>query len=516
MRLVLKAALLFVLVLPVTVRAAWLEASSDHFVVYANDSERDIRQFSQQLERFHAAMSALTGVSTRAPSPSNRVTVFVVSGDLEVRKLYGDRRANVGAFYIPRAGGSTAIVPRISTGTTQLDDSMLALLHEYAHHFLMSTSRFAAPRWYAEGAAEFFASANFERDGSVGIGRPAYHRAYELGVSRVDVSELLDPDATRKRRGERPGFYGKSWLLVHYLTFSNERSGQLQRYLESLAQGKGMREAALGAFGDLAQLEKELNAYQKKPSMTYIRLPAADLASGAISVRALRPGEAAMMPVRLQSNRGVTLEQAQALVPEARAIAARFPEDPAVLAALAEAEHDAGNDDEAIAAADAALTRDRSQVNAYVRMGYALFRKAPKEADPAAAFRRTRTVFLLLNQLENGHPLPLLYNYRIFLEQGEPPPADAVEGLQYAADLAPFDLSLRMLLARQLVLQGKLAEARIHLAPIAYDPHGGNVAVGAQRVMNRIDSDAQWDGQDFDTLMMQASPSDDEPQATPR
>src|SRR5687767_6073470 len=122
-----------------TARAEWLEASSAHFVVYAGDSERDIRKFSEQLERFHEAMEVLTGLEVPAPSPSNRVTVFTVKSQREIERLVGQR--NVGGFYIPRAGGSVAFVPRVEVRNGQPDISMTILLHEYAHHFLLSNSR---------------------------------------------------------------------------------------------------------------------------------------------------------------------------------------------------------------------------------------------------------------------------------------------------------------------------------------------------------------------------------------
>jgi len=57
---------------------------------------------------------------------------------------------------------------------------MTILLHEYAHHFLISSQRSAMPKWVSEGAAQFFASAAFEGDGSVKIGRPNGSRGFEL------------------------------------------------------------------------------------------------------------------------------------------------------------------------------------------------------------------------------------------------------------------------------------------------------------------------------------------------
>lgn len=487
---------------PGMARAEWLEASSAHFVVYADDSDRDIRTFSQQLERYHAALAMLLSIELPAPSPSNRVTVYVVGGQGKVRKLYGENSYYVGGFYLPRAGGSLAIVPRVTTGTTNLEFSMTVLLHEYAHHYMISSSGFPLPRWYSEGGAEFFAAARFPQKGGVEVGRPATHRAVELlvpGAARdVKVTELLDPPAENRSRAY-DSFYGRSWLLFHYLTFNEARKGQLLRYLGLMTRGKTSREAGLEAFGDLAKLEHELDAYLGK-SMTMFSIPPSIITTGPVEVRRLSPGEAAMMPIRIRSRRGVDEAQAKVLLPEARAVAARFPDDPAVLSALAEAEHDAGNDKEAVAAADAALAKDPGQVNAYVQKGFSLFRMAATAPDREAAYRAARAPFVALNRRENDHPLPLIYYYRSFVEQGKPPSELALEGLMRAAEIAPFDLGLRMTLAVALVRQRKFPLARQHLGPVAYNPHGGALAAVAQRVLARMDSDPKWDGQDVGTL----------------
>lgn len=207
------------------------------------------------------------------------------------------------------------------------------------------------------------------------------------------------------------------------------------------------------------------------------------------------------MPVRVRSQLGVTEQQAQALLTEARAVAARFPEDAAVLAALSEAEHDAGNDKEAIAAADAALARDPSQVNAYVQKGLALFRMAASDPDPAAAYVRARAPFIALNRIENDHPLPLIYYYFSFVRAGKAPSQAALNGLQRAAEVAPFDIGLRMTLATQQIRDRQFAEARRNLGPVAYSPHGGELAATAQRVLTRMDSDPEWDGADIIELI---------------
>lgn len=473
-----------------TARADWLEASSPHFVVYADDSERDIRHFSEQLERYHDGMARVTGRTLPPPSPSNRVTVFVVKSEREIQRLAGSRM--IAGFYIPRAGGSVAFVPRVGGGRVELDYSMVVLLHEYAHHFIISNSNFPLPRWLSEGAAEFFSAASFRSDGGMSMGLPARQSYMQLAYAeRVTVEELLDPDLYEKNRNDGyDAFYGKSWALYHYLTFDPERRGQLGSYLRLMASGKSSREAALEAFGPFAKLDRDVAAYTRKSRILGMEFAPGLLEVGQIDVRALTAGEVAMMPVRVRSRRGVGREEAAELLVQARAVAARYPGDAAVLAALAEAEYDAGNDAEAIAAADAALALDPAQVNAYVQKGYALFRRAAaaEGEERAAAYRSAIAPFVALNKIENDHPLPLIYYYRSFAERGAEPPERAVHGLERAAELAPFDLGLRLNLASQQIEAGNLDLARSNLVPVAFHPHGGGLAGPARRVIERIDT----------------------------
>jgi len=491
------------LLLPATARAEWLEASSPHFVVYADDSERDIRRFSEQLERYHEAMAVITTTDAPPPSPSNRVTVFVVKNQREVARLFGEGGRNIGGFYIPRAGASVAIVPRVQVSSGDVDQSMTILLHEYAHHFLISNSSYPAPRWLGEGMAEFFAAARFSEDGSVTVGLPAVNRYMDIAYAdEVEVEELLDPDVYEKRRRQRyDSFYGKSWALYHFLTMERERRGQVGQYIQLMGSGKTSREAALEAFGAFADLDKDIDSYLRRRQLVSPVFRPEQLVTGAIAVRRLGEGEAEMMPVRVRSRRGVDAEEAAELVVQAREIAARHPGEAPVLAALAEAEFDAGNDAEAIAAADAALALDPAQVNAYVQKGYALFRRAAETEDSEAAYKEAVAPFLALNKLENDHPLALVYYYRGFVERGRDPSETAVLALERAADLAPFDLGLRLNLASQQISDGQFDRARSNLVPVAYSPHDNPMAEGARAVIERIDAGTQGDPEELLALL---------------
>ena len=477
-----------------TARAEWHRSSSSHFVVYANTSERDIRRISEKLEKFHAAVALVTSTKTPPPSPSSRVTVYVVKDEEQVRKLKGGDNRFVAGFYIPRASGSIAIVPQINAGSGPTDFSLTVLLHEYSHHFLISASGFPMPRWYSEGAAEYFASARFKDDGTVEVGLPAMHRAGELFFAKdVHVSDLLDPAAYEARKSkEYDAYYGKSWLLYHYLVNNPERKGQMKTYLTELVKGKSLRDAALTAFGDFKKLEKDLDRYMLSRNMMLLRLPAEWIVIDPITVTKLDAAEAAILPLVIRSQRGVDEKLATPLLAEVRAVAARFPQHPAVLSALAEAEHDAGNFAAAIAAADAALAIDKTQVNAHVQKGYALFALAEKSGEDAD-FTKARRAFVALNTIENDHPVPLIYYYTTYLRQGKPPQL-AVDGLTYASALAPYDLGLRMTLAMQQIKDRKLLAARASLSTIAANPHPDSLSKRARKVLDRLDKEPEWDG----------------------
>ena len=239
----MRRILAFIIIMLVTATpafAGWHKAETDRFVIYSDSSPEDLRSFAEVLERYHASMELETGRSLPVPSPSNRLTVYMVGSLDDLREIYGPGNSFVGGFYIPRANGSVTFVPNINlrnsgrgrTGSrlrrradtegAGLDPAMKTVLHEYAHHFLISSSRSAMPRWLSEGSAEYFSSARFSPDGSVDIGLPNNARAYEISqAAPVSLRELLDYELYKQNRGNRyDAFYGRAWLLYHYLRFN--------------------------------------------------------------------------------------------------------------------------------------------------------------------------------------------------------------------------------------------------------------------------------------------------------
>jgi tetratricopeptide (TPR) repeat protein len=493
-RIVRLAALALLLCIPSGLRAEWREAASSHFLVYSEGSEDDVRAFATKLERFDQAMRIRLNLRQEDVGPANRVVVYVVDDVGDVRRLgrFG-AKADVAGFYTPRAGGSVAVTPRRSDGRGPFGlDPGRILLHEYSHHIMFENAAMAFPAWFREGFAEFYSTALFEKDGSIRFGAAANHRAFGLiGMNPLPIEILFDPTQRKLSPVEwEATIYGRGWLLTHYLMFAASRKGQLATYLNALNGGKGSLEAARTAFGDLKLLDKELKAYLMQK-----RIPAQTLSGDALKiepvrVRTLRPGESAIMRLRMRSHVGVRRDDAVQVAAEMRAAAKPYPNDPAVQAALAEAEFDVHQLDAAEAAADRAIAADPKNSNALLyKARVRLERAAASASDSAAPWKEARRHIAAANRADPDDPRPLILFYESFGRERAKPTRNAVEGLLHAFALAPSDRRLRLIAAHQYLLDGKAAEARAALAPLAYDPHGGAAAERVAAMIAKLDSE---------------------------
>ncbi len=487
---------------PVAAHAEWHEASSDHFTVYADDSPTNVSRFAERLERFDAVLRMLTKMPATPIAPANRVTVYVVGDMSSIARLSGS--GSVAGFYIPRAGGSVAFVPKTGGGGGDGDlDEEQVLFHEYTHHFMLSNWAEAAfPAWFVEGFAEFFAPTRMRRDGTIEVARPPLYRAYAFANGLpVPAGALLTGDPAKL---DAEAIYGEGWLLTHMLLVDPKRRGQLERYMTAIAGGQPPAKAA-EALGDLRQLDRDLRAYIRS-GIRYSIIPPGTVPAATVRVRALTPGEAAVMKVRIRSKRGVDRKAALALLPLAQRAAAPFPRDPAAQVALAEAEYDAGNFAAAEAAARRAVAANPKSVDGHVYIGMARMAAAAtaKDTDPAR-WRDIRRAFLAANAIENDDPEPLTLFYRSFAAAGQTPTANARDALLRAHTLAPQDRDLRMAAAQVLLETDRGPAARRMLGPVAFSPHGGAAATFAAGIIATLDKDGaaaalkQWRGTPAET-----------------
>lgn len=485
------------------VQAAWHKASSAHFVIYADESPQKLREFATRLEKFDKAVRYVRGMQDHLVGDGNRPRVFIVPTVKDVRKLGGQTSGltpNFIGFYQGRAEGSIAVIPdKLESGMDE-DDKFLILFHEYAHHLMRHDLSVAIPLWYSEGFAEFMSTATFGRDGSVSLGRAALHRAFNIDDSKTLPLEMIFSAQNEKMSEEQwSSLYSRAWLLTHYLTFEPSRKGQLGRYLQDIAGGKNGLQAAQEAFGDFKALDRNLHGYLGRSKMTSLKVAATAIPIGPIQVEPLSAGAAEVMPHRIGLKAGVAVQERPVLVQQIRAVAAKHPGDPLVQATLAEAEFDSHQYAAAEAAADRALAADPRMIEAMIYKGQAIMERAAQDEE-GASFADARSWFMKANKLDSEDPEPLMLFHRAQARDHGRPNANAIAALHYASDLAPQDLGLRMQSAYQYLRDGKLAQARRALAPVAFDPHGGSYAKAARTAIERIDAGDGKGAQDAMTV----------------
>lgn len=450
-------------------QAEWLEATSRHFVLYANASPASLQRQSEALERLDWSLRRFMKAQEEPEIASRKLTVFLIDDD-DIARLC--RCRNVGGFYMSRVSGSLAFSGK-GGWTDSNNQGRLVLFHEYTHHFLLGTYSLAFPQWFSEGFAEFAATMKISDDRAT-IGYPAQHRAYSLLLGeRIPAEQMFDPTTRQKWSNEQmDAFYGRGWLMTHYFSFDAARFAKLRDYITAVNRGTPSVAAARQAFGDLKLLDRALQAYLKQSRISGMSMIFADQPVPPVKIRALSTGEAAMLGARMESVRGVDDESARKLYVKTAPIAARYPDDSVVQGWFAEIAHDAKEDAASEAAAARALASNPKSVQALLYRGRVQLRRLEREkSTDEAAWGKARASIIAANRADPDDAEPLWWFWQSFGMQGKPATPSSVKGLFRAQELAPQDEGVRLAAAVAHVEAGKTVEAKLLLRPLAYDPH---------------------------------------------
>ncbi|QZH73922.1 MAG: hypothetical protein JY451_09055 [Erythrobacter sp.] len=462
--------LLAITLAPAAQARDWYVAETEHFIVYSEDTERGTREFAQDLERLDEVLRILTGVGQDDEDlpESSKVTVFRFGSTADMSALAANNRnSGIGGFFIGRAHGSVAFVPRTQDRRRErsaqqgIDRDMMldpkaTLFHEYVHYFMFQHRDAPYPLWYSEGFAELFSNVEFEEDHFI-IGEVPSWRSASLATISIDLEDTFDPPA-RPDRYTTGRTYAHGWLIASHLNLNAERRGQMSNYMAAIAQGRTPMEAAEVAFGDLDVLRRELEDFRQGRART-LRVPYAVDADPAVEIRALDEAEAARMDLMILSKRGVDEDEARRLVTQARSLVASYPQSTAVLLAAAEAEFDARNYDEAESLAQRVLEIDPGSTMAAIY--YADVALQRSFTDPAQ-LSVARSRFAAANRMENDHAYPLYAYYLTYLfDEGQEIPEDAKIALEAAFGYAAFDSSVRQALIHLLLTENRPDEARV-------------------------------------------------------
>lgn len=472
-------------------QAKWLRADTDNFIIYSEGNERSLRDFAENLQRFDATLRFRFKVP--GGKEPNRLTIYLLPRAEDAGRLMsGKRGSSIAGFYSPDPEGSFAVSHREDLGGgLGTPQSQQTLFHEYGHHFMKRYVHAAFPAWFIEGFAEYYSTVDFNREGKAEIGRPAYGRAYGLlEMPKIPAEKLLfvQPGAMRNS-GQVDVYYGRSWILTHMLYNDASRAGQLTKYIEAINRGEEAKKAAVEAFGDLAQLDKDLNRYTLRP-LTYRTSLEPIAIPGNIAITPLVAAEDALIDLRLERmSASRDKERLVRVRDQLRGLTALHPGHANAWFELAMAEWEIDEEERDLAAVraatDKALALDADHVRANVLLGRLLALDMDKKNDfTAAAWREVRKPIAHANRTNPDDPVPLYAYFRSFVDQGVMPPDIAIQGLAQAFSLAPEDIQLRMEYAFSLANKGDFEPAIKLAKSVAFDPHGG----GGEDLLNQLEA----------------------------
>jgi hypothetical protein len=474
----LRAAATFALLITTTsANAAWHVATSTHFIVYADGPESAARDAAARLEKFQVALRFLSGAT--APSSAVKIKVFLVDDPNAVEATLPFGGGGVLGYYSSTIRGPFTVMSRTdargskgSRGEVYMADmtAQQVLFHELTHHFSRQYFPAAYPTWYSEGFAEFVGSMALESNDRVVVGTPVQSRYASFSANDwLHVRKLLTAREYRDVSGSVHLLYAEGWLLVHYLTNTKARPGQLKIYLSLINKGVAFDDAARKAFGDLDKLNDELRGYSRRGKLDAMVLPFKKLDTGSITTRRLNAAEQAMLPLDIRLYSGIPAGDIKEFADRTSAAAGRYPADPEALRVLFEAQRLAGRTAQASETATrwAELAPDNGLAIAARADALADSLRASGNRD-AAQWTAVRKLYADAAKKAPNEPRILHGFYETYAGQGVTPPESAQNALYTAFELLPQFDELRMQVARDFEMRGMLDAAIAVIRPEAY------------------------------------------------
>lgn len=467
-RKLLLSGFLLAAALPTTAFAAWHAATSTHFVVYTEGSTQSARNLATKLEKFEFVLRTISGV-TRLGSPvRTKVYMMKTSGAVQDTMPFGGG-GGVAGYFSGDMRGPFAVMTRSDEGETFGLAAQTVLFHELSHQFMFRYFPAAYPSWYVEGFADFYGTMQIGPKDVVEIGKPVENRY--LGV-RDNQWLPLDKLLLARSYGDVSDvslLYSEGWLLVHYLSTTKNRPGQLKAYLSAINGGASFAAAAKIAFGDVAKLDGELRDYAGRAKLQTLILPFKPIDPGAIDVRDLSDAENALIGDDIRLSSGVPASEIGGFATRLADTAKRWPDDPYALSLLTEAQRLAGRSVEARAAVDRWMKvapNDGLAVMNSALLTIAALRDG-KVTDPAR-WNEARKLYVQANKLTPDEPRILRAFYESYLAQGQLPPMGAQNGLVTAFELLPEVEELRYMVALDFEQRGYIEDAIAVIRPLAY------------------------------------------------
>lgn len=309
--------------------AQWRVAQSDHFMVYADMHDGDLRNTVEQLERFHDLLARQFG--TAQSQDVRKLPVYIVQSRNELETLNpGLRGRNTAGYY--------SATPMDVYAAYRRGQGEHTMQHEYAHHFFFQNAPAKHPLWFIEGFAEFFGPTDLSNPQKVKVGYYTPMRLAALQRSqRLPLEAILTAQRYPASDAQKTAFYGQAWELTHYLFSDPARRQSLDGYLIDTRNGMPVAQAVQTHFGmTIEELDQAVRRYGRG-RMPYAEL---EMQTRAPQIQITRLPSSA--PQLLLSAKSHTYNKSPAevreLMPRVRAARAQYPDDRLALVSAGRAE----------------------------------------------------------------------------------------------------------------------------------------------------------------------------------
>ena len=240
----------------------WWHASSDHFEVYTTGNERHAREAIAAFERVHAFFESAFDLQ---PGRAPRTRLIVFSSPKEFAPYKPN--AVAGAFYQSSPDGDYIAMQSLDA------DAFPVVVHEYAHLMLRRTG-VDYPLWLNEGFAEFYSTMTPQgRQMRLGLVPPQRMLTLATAAHLIPLDRLLAIDERSPEYNEKDRaalFYAESWALTHMLLAHEAYRDRTRNLLDAIARGTPAAEALSAAYGkSLAAVGADLEHYVRRSSYAY-------------------------------------------------------------------------------------------------------------------------------------------------------------------------------------------------------------------------------------------------------
>ncbi len=464
------------------VYAGWKVAESDHFILYSEAEEVDVRENVEKLEKFDHIVRAFS--QTKKPHAKLKLKIYQVRDMDAVAATLPYPTFGVGGYYTTSIRGPFLVATRRverqpATRRTVVQNvygwAPDVLQHEYIHHFTFQYFPATYPSWYSEGFAEYYGTIQFVDDKTIEFGHAPLGRVDTIKGDWLPMRKMLTAKNYDDVGDQIGSLYAQGWLLTHYASHNSVRGKQLNEYLVAITKGLDYKSAAEQSFGkDLDLLDAELKAYVK--NLKALRLSLKPINVGNISIRNLSEPEVTLLRADISLNSGLRRADLPQFTRTVADAADKLKTNEQAQEIRLESEMIAGQSENA----KASIARLKS-INP--NNGLALYFDAEIKGDQLKkagakdekSWNDMRDLIYAANEARPNTPRILEGLFDSFVKQGiAMPPEDAQNALMQAHVLLPRDSDLRFKLARDFEARGMFPEAIFMVAPLAFGSHEDN------------------------------------------